>query len=132
VVNWYVHFGATSPYTLLGFVNGQNVPVGKANTAYYVEYGAATAAFNNITSLKVWCNLTTDSISNTEQSSVIFQCSPTVEVGSTQSSAPNNIMFCDMPVQNISQIFVKILNQNDQPIVMTEDFSMSIVVKYIA
>lgn len=130
VVNWYVHFGADSPYTLLGFSNGQNVPVGKANTAYYVEYGGAVAAFNNITSLKVWCNLTTDSISNTESSSVIYQTIPTVDVGSTQASTPQKPLFCDMAVQNISQITVRILDQNDNPVNMSEDFSITLVVRY--
>ncbi len=131
VAGWYVHFGATSPYTLLGFANGQEVPVGKANTNYYIEYGGSTAAFNNITLLKVWCNLTTDSISNTDQSSVIYQTSPTVDVGSTQSSTPHNMLWMDMPIQNISQITVRILDQSDTPVNMSEDFSITLAIRYL-
>lgn len=130
VVGWYVHFGADSPYTLMGFANGQEVPASKACTAYYIEYAANTAAFNSITALKVSCDLTTDTVSNGEGSSVIFQTSPTVEPGSTQSNSPANILWCSLTVPAFSQVTVRILDQNDSPVYLTEDFSVTLGIRW--
>lgn len=127
---WFVHFGADSPFTLLGFTNGQNVPASKNATAYYIEYGPTAASFNNITSLKVWTNLTTDSISNTQSSSVIYETSPAVEVGSTQNDAIHNIMWCGCASTSISQIIIRLLDQNEAAVNMTEDFSVALIIKY--
>lgn len=132
VAGWYVHFGADSPYTILGFTNGQNVPVTQANTAYYSEAGTATAAFNNITSIRVSTNLTNDSISNTNQSPVIYMCQPTVSVGSTQTNEPTNLLWIPSSAleSKIYEITVQLIDQNDTPILFTEDFSLTILVKY--
>lgn len=132
VANWYVHFGADSPFTLLGFTNGQDVPATKANTAYYSEYGANDAAFNNIQSIKVSTNLTNDSVSNTNQSAIIYQCQPIVSVGSTQTSEPNNLLWIPSTAfqSKIYEIIVQLLDQNDSPIFMTENFSLTLIVKY--
>lgn len=36
VTGWFVHFGAASPYALMGFAQDQNVPISKASSAYYI------------------------------------------------------------------------------------------------
>ena len=130
VVGWYVHFGAASPYTLLGFTNGQEVPVGKACTAYYIEYAGAVAAFNNLTALKVAIDLTNDSIANGNSSSIVYQTSPTVEPGSTQSDHPANILWCALTVPTFSQVTIRILDQNEAAVNMNEDFSCTLCIKY--
>ena len=131
VAGWYVHFQADSPFTLLGFANPQNVPVGKANVAFYLEYAASTAAFNNITSIKVCTNLTNDSVSNTNQSPVILQTTPLVSVGSTQTSEVQNLLWmASTPLHDkVTEIRVWILNQLDVPLAMSEDFTLTLIVK---
>ena len=130
VVNWYVHFGANSPYTLMGFANGQEVPATKTCTAYYIEYAPNTASFNNITAIKVAIDITTDTVSNGEGSSVIYQTSPIVEPGSTQTSSPSNILWCALTTPSFSQVTVRILDQTEAAIVLTEDFSVTIGIRY--
>lgn len=129
VVNWYVHFDATSPFTLMGFAAAQNVPVTKACTAYLIEYASATAAFNNITALKIAMDLTTDTVSNGNGSSVIYQTSPIVEPGSTQSDRPSNVLWCALTVPTFSQVSVRILDQNDAEVLMNEEFSLTVCIR---
>lgn len=131
VVGWYVHFDADSPYTLLGFANPQNVPVGKSNVAYYIEYGGSTAAFNNITNLKVWINLTSDSISNSSQSNIILTTVPIVEVGSTQTTQIYTLLWMEStPLRDkITNIEVRILDQLDRPLLLSEDFTLTLLIK---
>ena len=130
VAGWYVHFGAASPYTLMGFTNGQNVPATKNCTAYYIEYAGVVAQFNNVTALKVNVDLTSDTISDGKSSSVIYQTSPTVEPGSTQSDRPSNILWCALTSTSFSQVTVRILDQNDAALYMNEDFSVTLTIKY--
>lgn len=132
VAGWYVYFGAQSPYALLGFANGQNVPASQACTAYYVEYASSTASFNNITNIKVCTNLTNASISNTNQSSVILMLAPLVSVGSTQTSEVNNLLWLHAtPLHDkVTEIRVWVLDQNDNPLPMSEDFTLTLIVRY--
>ena len=126
-----MHFVATSPLALLGFAALQNVPASKTNTAYYVEYAPNTAAFNNITSMQVACDLTSDTISNGLASNIIFQTTPTVDVGSTQSDRPQKITFCSLTDSTISQVTITIKDQNGAVINMAEDFSATLLIKYL-
>jgi hypothetical protein len=130
VVNWFVHFAATSPFTLMGFALNQNVPNTKANTAFYIEYGANIAAFNNVTLLKVAIDLTTDAISNGDSSSIIYQTGPVVEVGSTQNNEPANVLWTNLTIPSFSQITARILDQNDAPLYLYEDFSLTLSIQY--
>jgi len=131
VAGWFVHFSADSPFTLLGFANGQDVPVGKANTAYYIEFGGAAAQFNNITNIKVTTNLTNDSISNTNQSSVILTTVPVVEVGSTQTTQIYTLLWLEStPLRDkITNIEIQVLDQNDQPLLLSEHFTITLLVR---
>lgn len=130
-VGWYVHFDADSPYTILGFTNPQDVPASKASTLHQVEYAPNIAQFNNITNIKVCTNLTSESISNTNQSSVIYTTAPLVSVGSTQTSEPNNLLWLNStPLHDkLSEIQVWLVDQNDSAIVMTEDFTCTLIVR---
>jgi len=131
VVGWFVHFGADSPFTLLGFANGQDVPVGQANTAYYIEFGGSSAQFNNVTNIKVTTNLTNDSISNTNQSSVILTTVPVVEVGSTQTTQIYTLLWMEStPLRDkITNIELQVLDQNDKPLLLSEHFTLTILVQ---
>lgn len=131
LTGWYVHFTAASPLVLLGFTALQNVPASKTNTAYYVESAPNIAAFNNITSLQVACDLTTDTISNGYAGSVIFQTSPVADVGSTQSDRPQKVTFCTLTDTSISSITIRILDQTGATINMAEDFSTTLIIKYL-
>jgi hypothetical protein len=132
VVGWYVSFKVNSPFTLLGFTNGQFVPAGKSCTAYYTEYGPNNAAFNNIQTIKVATNLTNDSISNTNQSPILYICQPIVSVGSTQTSEARILMWIpsDAFRSKIYEINVQLMDQNDNPLNMSEEFSLTLMVKY--
>ena len=131
VVGWYVHFGADSPFTLLGFANGQEVPVGKSNTAYYIEFGANTAQFNNVINVKVATNLTNDSISNTNQSSIILSTVPVVDVGSTQTTQIYTLLWMEStPLRDkITNIELQVLDQNDTPLLLSEHFTLTLLIK---
>lgn len=128
---WYIHFSAASPFTLLGFAALQNVPATQSNVAYYQEFGAATATFNNITNLKVSTNLSNDSISNTNQSSIILTAVPTVSVGSTQTTEIQNLLWlASTPLESkITEIRVQILDQNDATVNLSEDFTLTLIVR---
>jgi hypothetical protein len=130
IAGWYVSFSAGTCYAINGFALNQFVPAGKSNTAFYIEYGANTASFNNITALQVSCDLTTDSISNGKSSSVIYQTSPTSEVGATQSDRPNNVVYCTLTNTRFSSITIRITDQSDNAVTLSEDFSVSLIVRY--
>ena len=131
VVGWYVHFDADSPFTLLGFANAQNVPITQSNTAYYIEFGANTAQFNNITNIKVATNLTNDSISNTNQSSIILSAVPVVDVGSTQTTQIYTLLWMQSTplFDKITNIELRVLDQNDQPLLLSEHFTLTLLVR---
>lgn len=131
VAGWYVHFGADSPFVLLGYANGQNVPVTQSNTAYYIEFGPNAAAFNNVTNIKVATNLTNDSISNTNQSSIILSTVPVVDVGSTQTTQIYTLLWMEStPLRDkVTNIEVRILDQNDAPLLLSEHFTLTLLVK---
>lgn len=131
VAGWYVSFKADSPFTLLGFTNGQFVPATKANVAYHMEYGTNIAAFNNIINVKVATNLTNDSISNTNQSSVILTTAPVVDVGSVQSTQIYTLLWLESsPLRDkITSIEIRVLDQNDQPLLLSEHFQLTLLVK---
>lgn len=131
VVGWFVHFGADSPFTLLGFANGQDVPATQANTAYYIEFGGASAQFNNVQNIKVATNLTNDSISNTNQSSVILTTVPVVEVGSTQTTQIYTLLWMEStPLRDkITNIELQVFDQNDQPLLLSEHFTLTLLVQ---
>jgi hypothetical protein len=131
ITGYYVHFGADSPFELMGFTNGQNVPASKNNTSSYVEYAPNIAQFNNITSIKVRCDLTTDTISNGRSSSIIFQTAPIVEVGSVQTDRAYNIAYCDLTTTRFSSITIQLLDQLDRPITVTEDYSITLIIRYV-
>ena len=107
------------------------MPVGKSNTAYYIEFGGAAAQFNNITNIKVTTNLTNDSISNTNQSSVILTTVPVVEVGSTQTTQIYTLLWLEStPLRDkITNIEIQVLDQNDQPLLLSEHFTLTLLVK---
>ena len=130
VTQWYVYFAADSCYGINGFTSLQCVPASKSNTAYYVEYGGATAAYNNITALQVSCDLTTDSISNGKSSSVIFQTTPTTEPGSTESVRPTNIIYSTLANTRFSSITIRVTDQDGNAVRMSEDFSTTLIVRY--
>ena len=131
VVGWFVHFSADSPFTLLGFANGQDVPATQANTAYYIEFGGASAQFNNIQNIKVTTNLTSDSISNTNQSNVILTTVPVVEVGSTQTTQVYTLLWLEStPLRDkITNIEVQIIDQHDQPLNLSEDYTLTLLIR---
>lgn len=114
----------------MGFALNQNVPITQSNTAFYVEYGATTAAFNNVTALKVAVDLTTDAISNGDSSSIIYQTSPVVEPGSTQNNEPANVLWSNLTTPSFSQITVRILDQNDAAVYLYEDISLTLCIQY--
>jgi hypothetical protein len=130
VTGWYVHFGGNSPYTLCGFANGQNVPATKANTANYVEYAPNTASFNSVTTIQVACDLTSASISNGAASNIIYQTTPTVSIGSTQSDRPTNIVYCALTNTRFSEVSIRLIDQNNSPISMYDYFAVTLVVTY--
>ena len=130
-INWYVHFDADSPFVLMGFTVLQDIPVTLANTAYYLEMGPNIAQFNNITNIKVVTNLSNDSISNTNQSAVILTCTPTVSVGSTQQFEVQNLLWLrSTPLEDkVTEIKINILDQLDRPVNLSEDVTMTLIVK---
>lgn len=130
VTGWYVSFSAGTCWLINGFTLNQFVPASKNNTAYYIEYGANVAAYNNITSIQVSLDLTTDTISNGKGSSIIYQTTPIAEVGSTQSDRPNKIIFADLTNSRFSSITVQLTDQNGVPLRMSEDFSITLLIRY--
>lgn len=130
-VGFFAHFGADSPFTLMGYTNGQNVPASKANVAYYLEMGPNSAQFNNITNLKVSTNLTNSSISNTNQSPIILTCVPVVAVGSTQTFEAKNILWLSSSAleDKLTEVRVQILDQSDHPVLLSEDFTCTLIIR---
>ena len=130
VTGWYVYWGAGSCYAINGFTSGQYVPASKSCTAYYVEYGPSVAQYGNVKSLQLSCDVTTDTISNGKSSNVIFQSTPNVDVGMTQSDRPFNIIYCNLTNSNFSSITIQVFDQDDVPINFSYEFSLSLLIKY--
>jgi hypothetical protein len=129
VVGWFVNFEATSP-SILGF-GVQHVPVTDANTAYYSEAAPNAASFNSVDQVKVSTDLSTDSIDNSALSSnIIYTSTPVVSIGSVQKDEPQHLLTLESYklTQKCSSIMVQILDQNNIPINLSEDFSLSIIV----
>jgi hypothetical protein len=129
VINWYVNFEANRP-PILG-ANAQHVPVTDANVAFYTEELPNQASFNNITQLKVSTDLAQDSIDNSALSSSIIHIStPSVGVGSIQLDEPQHLLTIESSklTQKVSNITIRILDQLDRPVTLSEDFRVSLIV----
>jgi hypothetical protein len=128
VTGWFVNIPANN--SVIGF-NAGNYPVNFTNTAYQLVYAQNTARFNSIDQINVSCNLTNDSISNTQRSSVIHVCTPTVSTGSTQTSMNYNLLWLAAPMLSCktTDLSISLTDQNGLPIVMTEDFSLTLAIR---
>lgn len=127
---YYVHFAKKS--TLLGFDIG-DYPANKSNVAYAYEVAQSVARFNNVEQIQVTCNLTNDSISNTQRSSVIHTVTPTVGTGYTESSKHYNLLWMNAPMlaNSTSEITISLSDQSGAPLFLTENFSVTLLVKYV-
>lgn len=130
-VGWYIHFGAASPFVLMGFALLGNYPATQANTAGEFNTGPNIPVFNNITTVRLATNLTSDSVGNTGQSPVLVQTAPTVPVGSAMQYDVNNLMWIKSTQleDKVSEIRLQLLDQNNTPINLAEDFSCTLIVK---
>jgi hypothetical protein len=125
VAAWYVNFTANSP-SILGF-GVQHVPVTDSNTPFYLEESPNAASFNSVTQVKVTSDLATDSIDNSNLSSnVIHISTPNVGIGSVQVDQPNNLITIESSklTTKVSSITVQLVDQNNQPVAMAEDYSI--------
>lgn len=127
-IGWFVHFSANNLIT--GFDIG-NYPASKANTAYEFVYAQNNAAFNNIQSINVACNLTNDSISNSGRSSIIHVATPTVQSGFTENSKHFNLLWLSAPMlaNSTNDIIISLTDQSGNPLVLTENFAITLLIR---
>lgn len=133
---WFVHFGALSPFTLLGGVVNGNYPgavgVPVLNAANEIVYMPLVAAFNNVEALNVKTNLSNNFIYGLRKANTIFSTSPSVSVGSVQIDRPYNLLWSDSDTLRcgISEIVINITDQNDTALRMAENFTTVLQVSY--
>jgi hypothetical protein len=131
VTGWFVNLVATSP-SILGFTLPQHVPVTDNNAAYYSQLGNNAASFNTITQVKVLSNLVQDGIDNSALSSNVLHIStPTVGIGSVQADQPTNLLTLESTILGtgkVSEINFQIVDQNNSPINLSEDFGITLIV----
>lgn len=130
LTGWFVNFTATAP-SILGF-GVQWVPVGGSSTAFYTESAPNQASFNSVTQIKVTTNMIQDSIDNSALSSNVLHIStPIVGVGSVQTDAPSiplTIESTRLGTGKVSEITFQILDQNNNPVTLSEDFSLTAII----
>lgn len=128
---WLVNWGPQTSYLLNGFALNDTVPAsGLLTTGNYQEYAPNIATYNSITELYVKTSLTYNSVFSGKQSNVLFTCTPTASIGSTQNTEYNNLIFINSPEisnQTLSTINIDIVDQNDTPVYMYEDFSITLL-----
>jgi hypothetical protein len=96
-----------------------------------VVYATNVAEFNNVSEVKLSTNLTSQAYSNNSKSGVICQTAPTAYVGSVNQYEPNNVVWVGVGVpSNISRIDLSVLDQNNDPLPLDDDFSCSIIIQY--
>lgn len=124
---WYVTFQAD--HVVTGFIAG-NYPANKVSTAHQVVYATNTASFNGVEQINVSCNLTNDSVSNTMRSSVIHTCTPSTQVSAVENSKHYNLIWLDAPMlaNQTSEITISLTDQNANPIMMYENFSVTLLI----
>lgn len=129
---YFIYFDTDSPFTLLGFASAQSVPdftaVPGGNVVNYVEYGAAVAAFNNISVVKIGTSITSQSFSNNSKSNVILQAAITAEPLSTQVYEPRHLI--KVPILSggkIRRITLYLYDQNNDQLLVTDDFSVTLI-----
>lgn len=124
---WHVTFA--DDHTVTGFTSGSYPPT-KTSTAHQVIYATNNAAFNGVEQINVSCNLTNDSVSNTRRSSVIHTCTPSAEVSAVENSKHYNLLWLDAPMlsNSISEITISLTDQNSNPILMYENFSVTLLI----
>jgi hypothetical protein len=123
---FFVYFDTNAP-TVLGFAGvATSIPTLPAvAVAYERDLSGVPAAFNNVQSVNVSCNLVQDSILNSSLSSNIIHVSiPTVSVGSVQLDTPINLShIMSYALTNmVSLITINLTDQTGNPLNMSEDF----------
>ena len=75
--------------------------------------------------------LTNSSIFCGRPSNIIGGCAPVVTIGSVQNYEPYNIQYISAPAlsgQTLSCIELYLVDQNDMPLVLTDDFAANIMI----
>lgn len=135
-VGYQISFPAGSPYILLGTNLAQTIPAGNTYTtvANYSESGPSQATFNSILGLYVHTSLTNNSIFNGIQSDILYQSTPTADIGSIQSDSPFFPLWIDASTlsgASVNNISVYITDQNGNPVVLSDNFALSIIVMQV-
>ena len=135
-IGWQISFPAGSPYVLLGTNLAQTIPAGGAFTtiANYSENGPNQATFNSILGLYVHTSLTNNSIFNGIQSNILYQSTPTADIGSIQSDSPFFPLWIDASTlsgSSVNNISVYITDQNNNMVTLADNFSLSIIVNQV-
>lgn len=107
-------------HTLLGF-NSQIVSISKSGESL-VDIS------NGITSYNVHCSLvsTTSSINSGTQSDVIYSFVPDVQSGALINQRVFNIIYVKLSQKNISQISIRLTDQDNKPLVDLSDENVGI------
>jgi len=129
---WLVNWGVGTSYLLNGFALADTVPVGGALTlAAYSELAPNVATYNNITNLYVHCSLTANSNFSGRNGSVIGSAIPTSNIGSIQSSEPNNLVWIDasqLSGSTVSSVQINIRDQSGNDVVLSDHFGCVVMI----
>lgn len=130
---WLVKWAAQTSYSLNGFALNATTPaVGTLTVGAYSELAPGIATYNAITEIYVKSSITYNSCFGGKSSNIIFSTSPTAPIGSVQNTEYNNLVWIYAPElsgQAISTLNIDIVNQNEQPIILSDDFAITILIE---
>lgn len=134
VVGWQLYFPAGTPYALLGTTLNQKIPTAGLTVGAYSELAPNVATFNSILSIYVHSSLSNNSIFNGRQSDVLGSVIPTASIGSIQDNKETNLIWIDasqLAGQSLNDISVYLSDQNNNPINLSDDFSLTLIVAQV-
>jgi len=132
---WYVYFKAgVSPYYILGFTSGQNVPASQSSQANEIIFGTNNAQMSPVTGVKIGCSLVSYSISGTTRSNIIYQSGIRVPPSGSQNEQPFNLLHVPSSFLNndISQLIIYFYDTAGDPIEMIEDWNLTLAFETIS
>jgi len=133
-IGWQINMLAGTPYVLLGTALAQAIPLALTTIANYSELAPNVAAFNDLLNIYVHTNLSNNSIFGGVQSNIIANIIPTASIGSVQNSEPTNLLWLsadELAGSSLNNINVYLTNQNNQPISLSDNFSLTLLVAQV-
>lgn len=129
---WYVDFVAGTCYSLLGWNLADIVPPLPYNLPFDYILAPNDAQFDSVTSVRVRTNLIDSSLVDTNTAPIIYSSNPGVDNSEYQIESPFNIIFMPSKALQSPQttISIQLLDQLNQPLNITDNFGVGLIVKY--